>query len=456
MERRIYPGFLVLAAFLAGCAAHKVDADPAPLLKAGEGYSAVSPAAKDFMGGKPWHESFKSPELEALVRAALADNLSVREAVMRLKQAGALVKAASAARMPEISADADALRRVEEGRTTARTSTAAVAAAWEVDAFDRLGAALTARRFDEKAAAEDIAALRLSLVAEVAGTWYRAVAEQLELNLLRQQIAADKELLGLIQSRFEAGIGTEVEVLQQKSQLAETESLIPPAEAALREFENRLDVLAGQAPDGKNRTSGKARYAAIGAPPKVGVPSDLLLNRPDLRAARNRLVAADARIGAAIADRMPRITLTGSMFYADALSGAGGGASLLAGLVQPILDWGRREAEVERNKALYEGELAAFTRAYIEAVEEVENVLYRESRQREFVARLEARRKLLESTLKAAEAVYKQGESDYMPVLDAVKALRALERALVGERLNLILLRIRLFRAIGAPVEVSQ
>src|SRR5690606_4821068 len=159
---------------------------------------------------------------------------------------------------------------------------------------------------------EDVEAVRLGLSAEVAEAYFSAIAQQLQLQLLREQAETDRKFLDLVSQRLEAGVGTNVEVLQQRSQLADNESLIPVAEAALRVFENRLDVLTGAAPDGKNRTEPQKNFAQLAALPPVGVPSDLLLNRPDLRALRNRLIAADAAIGEAIADRLPRVTLDGS------------------------------------------------------------------------------------------------------------------------------------------------
>ena len=295
--------------------------------------------------------------------------------------------------------------------------------------------------------------MRLALSAEVAEAYFNAVAQNLQLQLLKQQTGDDNKLLGLIQQRFDAGVGTNVEVLQQQSQLAENESLIPPAQSALRVYENRIDVLTGNAPDGADRTNDEDVFAQIGTLPPLGIPSDLLLSRPDLRAAQNRLIASDADIGAAIADRLPRITLNGSHIYSDGPI-AGATTSILAGLVQPLLDWGARKAEVERNKALYEERLAAFTQLYLEAIEDTENALYQEDRQREFIARLDARRGMLSKTVQASESIYRQGESDYLPVLDAVQDLRAVERALISERRNLVLLRIQLFRALGGPVKV--
>lgn len=444
---------LVALALLCGCSLHNVNPDPAPLVQAAAVYSAVPEQAKPFAG--PWYASFNDPGLTALVETALAQNMDLKQAVARLEQAQALETQSRAAYLPALDAQARSSKEWQDGDAQQGVSTAGAALAWEVDAFGRLRAAAESRRSQTAAAAEDAEAVRLSLSAETAEAWISAVAQHLQLRLLNEQVGTDRKFLDLVNQRRDAGVGTNVDALQQRSQLAESESLIPVAEAALRVFENRLDVLTGAAPDARDRTVAQDNFAQLAALPPIGIPSDLLLNRPDLRALKNRLVAADAEIGVAIADRLPRVTLDGSYLYSDGSGAAGPVASLLAGLVAPLLDWGSRRAEVERNEALYKERLAAFTQAYLEAVEDVENALYQENRQREFIARLEARRDLLSQTLTAAEAVYKQGESDYLPVLDSLQNLRAVERSLIAERLDLVLFRIQLFRALGGPMAVS-
>jgi NodT family efflux transporter outer membrane factor (OMF) lipoprotein len=438
---------LTVTIMLSGCALYQPDMNPVPLVNTGA-FSVPTGEAAPL--AEQWYATFRDDALAALIGEALAGNMDVRQAIARVEQAQALERQSRAALLPSLNLEAETSKEWEDGEAQQGISQVGVPLSWEVDAFGRLRAVAASRHFSAQAAAEDVEAIRLALSAEVAEAWFGGMAQQLQLRLLHEQQKTDAEFLSLVQQRRDAGVGTSVEVLQQRGQLAESESLIPVAEAALRVFENRLDVLTGAAPDAKNRLVPRGNFAELAALPPVGVPSDLLLSRPDLRALRNRLVAADADIGVAIAARLPRITLNGSYLYSDGPV-AGPVASLLAGLVMPLLDWGARRAEVERNKALYEEGLAAFTQAYLEAIEDVENALYQENRQREFIQRLETRRSILNETLQAAQAVYRQGESDYLPVLDALQDLRAVERSLIAEQLDLILFRIQLFRALGGP-----
>jgi outer membrane protein TolC len=185
------------------------------------------------------------------------------------------------------------------------------------------------------------------------------------------------------------------------------------------------------------------------------VPSDLLLNRPDLRALQAELVAADADIGRAIAERLPRITLEGAYYYEDGPVFTGPAAFLLGSLVQPLLDWGARKAEVERNRALYVERLAVFSQAYLEAIEEVENALYQERKQRVFLSRLEDRRRILAQTVEETRDRYTSGLTDFLPVLNALQELQRLERVILRQKRDLIGFRIRLHRALGGAVAAS-
>ena len=326
------------------------------------------------------------------------------------------------------------------------------ALAWEVDVFERLGSAALADRLEAVARQEALQTTRLTLSAEVANAWFGAVAANRRIALLRGQLTLDRDLLDLLQLRFDHGVGTRVDVMRQQARVADSETLIPLAQSDLAVFENRLDVLAGALPDGKQRVPiDEGLDFAVQLPP-LGVPAALLLTRPDLRAARAELVAADAEIATAIADRLPRVTLDGSFVFSDGASFTGPVAMIAGAFVQPLLDWGRRKAEVERNEALYRERLAAFTQLFLEAVEAVYNALVRERRQREFLQRLARQRDILQQTVDASKDRYTQGVDDYLSVIDALQELRDVERDLIVEQQNLIGIRIALFRALGGPL----
>lgn len=436
-----------------GCSVHEVDVSPEPRASTEEAYSISS--AEKVREEEVWWAAFDDPDLDSLIRTGLENNFDVMQAVARLDQASALSVQARADRFPQIDGVADSLQVRREGDERENISRLGGDFTWELDAFNRLESRALARQSEEQARRDEIDAVRLRLSAEIAEAYFDAVGWGLQLALLNKQIETDTDLLDLTQLRFDSGLTSNVDVLQQSSQLAETESLVPAVEGALRVSENRLDVLLGSSPDGSDRVAARAAFVDIGALPFIGVRADLLLQRPDLRALRNELIAADAQIGQAIAERLPQITLDGSFLYEDGIESSGVVGRLFGSFIQPLIDWGARKAEVERNRALYVERLALFTQKFLEAVEDVENALYLERQQREFLRRLDHRKNLLDRTVEETTERYTNGITDYLPVLDALKELQRLERTIVIQERALLSFRIQLHRALGGRLESS-
>ena len=429
-----------------------MDAPSSLLLQESPAAYATPAEEAEIVTAGPWWKNFNDPHLDSMITQSYKDNLNVVQAIARVKQARALTRQARSDLFPKIDAQGNIGKEWEGSDAQPSSGSIGGALSWEVDLFGRIQSDATARDYESRARAEDVNAALLSLSGDVAVAYYGAIAAHKQKELLQQQIQTDKELLSLIDLRVKSGIGTNIDQLQQQSTVAETESLIPLTEAQIRVFENRLDVLLGQVPDAQDRTDNANRLSVPDVLPSTGVPLDLLENRPDLRSLKNELVAADADIAQAIADRLPQITLTGSYLYSDTASYSGPLGVLLGSFVQPLLDWGERRAEVKRNKAIYEERLAAYTQAFLEAVEEVENALYQENKQREYIKRLQSRERILEETVGEARARYDEGLDDYTPVLNALQELRAVERNLTIERYQLIQYRIQIYRALGGNI----
>lgn len=443
--------FLTAHLFITGCSLHTVDQEVQPAVHATKSFPSLGTPIQgdDSNSTELWWLSFNRPQLSALIEQAFAANQNIVAAVSRIQQARALQIQTRSELFPNIDMEGNLTDGTQGSASRDSTSEIGLYLSWEIDLFNRIRSSVQADDYEALAREEDLRALRLSLSTAVADAYFGAVAAQKGLQLLHSQVETDQNLLELLELRQRSGLGTNVEVLQQRGQVYESKGFIPPVESTLRVFENRLDVLLGQPPDGQNRIDPGETLTFISTLPRVGVPTDLLLNRHDLRAAHAELVAADADIAAAIADRLPQITLTGSYLYSDDAAYSGMIGTIIGGFVQPILDWGKRKAEVARNKAIYTERLATFTQLYLEAVEQVENALYQEEKQREYVARLGERLAILRDTVEETEARYTQGVDDYLPVLYALQDLRSVERDLVAERLNLVAYRISLYQAIG-------
>lgn len=441
----------VLAACLApGCRLHAVDESPAPVVPAGQGYSlpvdGVDPNQR-------WWRALADPRLTDLIEASFSGNLTLQRARLRIEQAAALRRQAAVRLLPALDAGASAEREwPDKGVKHTDSLGGTLRLSWELDLWGRLASAYEASELDTAAVREDLQATALLLSAEVAETYLQVIEQRLQLALLGEQIEAGKTLLGLIQLRFGQGQASVVDVYQQQQQLAATRAQLPQIRSRLVVLENRLKVLVGRSPTGKGLAVSPVlpRLPAVPAP---GVPSDLLVNRPDLRRIRCELLAADHRVAEAVADRLPRLTVGLDRYYTGTdfrrLTPEGLFTSLMGDLAGPVIDWGGREAEVRRRRALVRERLLALSQAYLTAIEEVENALWQERRERELIAALDKELAIARRNLKETRARYSQGLTDYLPVLAAVQSLQALERNVLTRRRELVSIRVLLYRALG-------
>lgn len=457
-----------------------------------------------------WWESFGSNELNDVVNRALAGNLTLQQIYARLDQAEAVARQAGAAFYPDLDFDAgvsSSRRRTDTGVSVSLLDTAAgrtgaigtlvaplpgagssvvdvlrstqgrlgavesllqsppdssvtstthsyrfgLASGYEVDLWGRVHARYRAAVLDLDATREDVYAAMLSLSGVVVRQWLEISARQQELDLVRKQIELNKTTLGLIDVRFKNGLATALDVYQQRQIVAQTESLIPPLEAALQTARHELAVLLGRPP---REESGdvSSEFPDPGPLPDPGVPVDLLARRPDVRAAGLSLQAADWRVSAARADRLPTLQLSAAGSYSAGewdLVFDNWIMTLAGSLAGPIFDGGRRKAEVTRTRAVVDERLAGYRSSVLESVKEVENALVLESKQAEYVAALERERDTAAASHRQALERYRMGVNDYLPVLAALLDVQSLERRLLGAELTRLERRVQLLLALG-------
>lgn len=444
----------LIAATLTACSPHNVRKNPQPDVSIPDQYSNID-QQQETLALLPWWEHFQRPVLNEMIIEAWDGNNNVKASFARLEQAMAILPQTKSSRLPNIELEGDYNKDWRGSDDQRANGDIGAALNWEIDIWNRIGSQIKADELEAFASVRDAETARLSITAEITDAYFNAIASNQKLNLLNQQIKLDKKLLKLLEVRLENGIGTKIDVLQQQVRVADNETLIPLAESDLAIYENRLDVLTGHAPDKEFRVPAEENIYFQSMLPPIGIPASLILQRPDLRATQARLMAADANIASAIADRLPSITLDGSYVFSDSGAYSGPISALSALFIQPLLDWGRREAAVKQNKALYEEELANFTQSYLEALEDVENALIQEQKQREFINRLEVQRAYLQQTVDVAQSRYKEGVDDYLPVINALQELREIERNLIDEFLRLVQFRIALHRAAGGPIHAQ-
>lgn len=449
---------LVLGMIASGCVTPPQVPPPSesspPVVLPARFIEAPEQAARTTFGKGPWWTTLKSRHLDRQVDAALAGNLGLREIETRITVAEASLRQAKARLFPSLNAIGEGSGRWEDGSRTGGGSesdtTLGALLDWELDVFGRLRAARRASAQELEATRADLAGARLLLSAAVAETYFARIEQSEQLGLLKDQIAVGETLLQLTRLRFGQGQASIVDVLQQEEQLKATRALVPVVEARIAELGYALDAFRGRPPSG----APPARGAVLPKPPRLpatGLPSDLLLRRPDLVAAQERLAALDARLVEAIADQLPRFRISASTVIEPGASSSLV-AALAASVVAPLFDGGERRAEVAKRRAELEGAVAAFGDLFLGALRDVESALVIERKQTERLSRqvtqLETAKRLLAETRNR----YSQGLTDYLPVLAALTTVQRLEREIVTTRRNRISQRIALHRALGGPM----
>ncbi len=447
----------------AGCMVHSVNQEPESPVALPNKYQAKQPKghAKELGSGR-WWEEFGDSELNSMIDRALNDSLQLRQTWARLDQAKAVARQSGASLHPQLNAELSAARARRNlsipgpTGTTTLTSTsnsysASIPAAYELDLWGKLRSGARAATYDAYAFRDDVEAAAMTLAANVAENWFNVIEQRALNKLLRQQLATNEAFLELVMLRFNQGQSSATEVLQQRQQVQNTRAQLSLVQGNEQVFAQQLAVLVGRSPTSLVIAE-RDELPALPSLPSAGVPSELLKRRPDVRAAQRRVISADYRIGVAIADRYPSITLTGSAGYAStSLSKLFDSFvwSVMGSISASLWDGGRRSAEVDRTKAVLEERLMGYGQALLTAVLEVESSLTNEKQQKANIVELEQQVATSRQTLDIARLRYQQGLTDFLPVLTSLQSLHLVEQSLLRSKRTLISHRIQLCRALG-------
>jgi NodT family efflux transporter outer membrane factor (OMF) lipoprotein len=407
-----------------------------------------------------WWESFQSAELNALVEEALTNSPSIQQAWARLAQAEAIAAKAGAARVPSVGYEgAASTTRMSATDNTTESYLLGLNASYELDLWGRVKSQSEAAALDRDATREQLNTAMITLASQVALRWTAILSQRLQLGVIRNQLAANETSLELIELRFRKSLSSALDVYQQRQTVAGTASAIPLAQLREELLNNELAALLGRS-DLQAPSISDDALPTIAALPGIGIPADVLANRPDVRQAGLQLQSADWSVSAARADRLPAIRLSASAGYAsgDAADLFDDWIANLAGSITgPIFEGGRRKAEVERTRAVAEERLGTYRAVVINAIKEVEDALVSEQKQRDYLTTLDQR--LDAARLSYGESInrYRSGLIEYTTVLIQLNTLQALERDRVEAQYNLLQYRINLYRALGGqwPNELS-
>lgn len=410
-----------------------------------------------------WWEVFGKPKLSQLVEEVLRNNLEIKKATARILEVQSQLVETRADRFPSLAIDGSAERRqrpiigIVPGKsfsTKTDTYTLSLPASFELDLWGRLARSEEAARADLLQAEESRRTVAQSVVAEAVSLYLQVESLERRIQIALESIGNFRRSLALVESRYKRGLTSVLDVYQARRILAGAEALLPSLREELGVTQQKLSVLLGRYPKAQAAGPQPEKYFKHLAPVPPGLPSDLLLRRPDIRAAEASLMALNARIGVAQASRFPTMTLTGTYGYSsDELNRLVRRDSklwqLAAGIGQPLFDAGKLKAGQRAAEARYEQGVAEYAKTVLTAFLEVESVLL--IRQQQLERRDRQLRFLLEarSTQDVAEKRYRRGLVDYLTVLEAQRTRFSAEESLVLVDLVILTNRVALHRALG-------
>jgi outer membrane protein, multidrug efflux system len=425
---------------------------------------ATPPTDLTSLADLKWFDVFKDDRLQEMVRTALVQNYDLREAVARVDAARANLGIIRADQFPTVdgSADVTATRfstagelPLPQGFPQQRTfgSIAINLVSFEADIWGRLRRATEAARADLLSSDDNRKAVITTLIGDVASAYFNLLELDMELEIARRTLAGREESLQLIRTREEGGIATLLEVREGEQLVYGAAQVIPGTEQQIELTENAIKLLLGEPPGGITRGQSLLEQKE---PPSVppGLPSSLLERRPDIRAAEQNLVAANAIIGVAKAAYFPRISLTGFFgFQSTELSSLFSGPTrawqFFPQVTQPIFNGGRIRSNVRLAEAQQQIALVQYERVIQNAFREVSDALVQYRQQRE----VRAKRELLEATLqdrsRLAYMRYRGGVATLLNALDADRDLFEAELGLAQTRRDELLALVQLYRALG-------
>lgn len=459
---------------LAGCASMAPDhVRPAPATTPAFD-SEYLPDGEVVASQLSYREWFVDPRLQGLVALALENNRDLLAATARIEQARARYRIEDSRRLPDIVADASAVRTRQplsvnpaldtgdvEGAPDAitfnRFDVGVGVSAFELDFWGRVASLSDAARAEYLATVAAQRAFYLSLIADTATTYYEIVETEEQIALAEATAESRREGLRIAKVRLDNGVTSALPFRQAETLLTQAEQRLAAEQLTLARLHNQLAVLVGGTipdplPDGLTlaQQGDERRLAA-------GLPSTLLFVRPDIVAAEEQLRAARANIGAARAAFFPTISLTGNTGFSsssldDLFSGSGWGWSFGPAISLPIFDWGAREANLALAQALEVEQVANYDRTVQGAFREVSDALAGRRWLAEQVATLERAVIAQERIAHIARLRYREGVANYLEVLDAERNLFNARQELLATERALLQNRATLFVALGGGI----
>jgi multidrug efflux system outer membrane protein len=463
---------VLICCMVTGCAVgpdYQPIETPVPDAWAGPTPETVSPAVLDMA---VWWKSFDDPVLASLVERVMASNLDMKLAQARIRQARAVRGISVSGLGPAINAGGSFQRSqtslggtlegkngVSDDGVIANLYQTGFDAAWELDVFGGVRRGVEAADADLLAAEEDRNSIRVTLAAETAVNYINLRGYQQQIIIARNNLTAQQHNAGLTRKKYQAGLSSALDTVNADALAASTAAQIPLLESSAQQAIYSLSLLIAREP-GTLLPELRVPSPIPAAPPSVpvGVPSELLRRRPDIRSAEARIHAATARIGVATADLFPKFTLSGSSGFQGSDSNSWLNWSNWFWSYGPSVNWqifntGKTLSNIELNKALEEQSFISYQQTVLTALQEVDNALIASAKEREHYQALSTAVAANRKAVFLATELYRHGQSDYLNVLIAQRSLYTSEDALVQSTRTVSTNLVALYKALGGGWE---
>jgi NodT family efflux transporter outer membrane factor (OMF) lipoprotein len=421
-----------------------------------------------------WWTSFNDAPLNSLVERAVKSNLDLRIAEARIREARASRAVTASGLWPTLDVSGsysrnrsseNALMFPSQGGSGLKLDRnlydAAIDASWEIDVFGGVRRGVEAADATIEASQYSRRDVLVTLLGDVAKNYIDLRGFQRRLAVARANLKAQQDTSELTRIRFQAGLTSDLEVAQAEAQANTTAAQIPTLESALKQAAYSLDLLLGLSPGALwNDLANETTIPSLPPEVLVGLPSDLLRRRPDIRFAERQLAAATAQIGSAMADLFPKFSLTGlaglqSISASDWFTGRSRYWSVGPTITWPIFDAGRIRANIEIRNAQQEQALNQYEKTVLAALGDVEKSLVNysreQARQRSLTDAVAANRRAVEM----ANELYVRGLNDFLNVLDTQRSLYAAENDLAQSEATMAANLVALYKALGGGWETN-
>ncbi|BCL75216.1 RND transporter [Jeongeupia sp. HS-3] len=455
----------IALALLSGCALFQPDTKPPQMP-----LPNVLQTQPEWIGDG-WWKQFGDPTLDQLIETARSNNQNLAIASARVDQARAVLGINSAAQLPRVDLGAAGSRQKasEKGSSAALGTYSdyqlAGSASWEIDLWGKLANLTEAARRDYLGAAYNRDGVEIALDAEVAQTYFNLRALDAQLAIANDTVKSREETYSLQTKRFKGGLISELDVRQAESELDIARAAVPDLVSGIATTEGALGVLVGADPKtiiDALPPRGKS-INQLGNPPAIpaGLPSDLLLRRPDIQSAEARLIGTRARVEAARAAYFPTISLTGllglqSLSFGDLFTGAAKTWSYAGNLAMPLFDGGLTASQIDQARAVEKQALANYRLTVQQAFADVRGALVSNAESNKKTKAQAERVVALQRQYRLASLRYDNGYSSYLEVLDTERNLFNARLALVDAQLGEVNSRVALYKAVGGGWRMSE